>query len=170
MAAPAGPFSADELARLADAPAQAGGLVMAASPSGGAATAQEVAALAAAVGEALQAAAPGTLLEQLSGPLQQLARRVQTDGIPAGGADALESLQAAAALVDSRAAPQDAAAYKAMLLAVAARVARAAREGGFLGIGGQQVSAAEAAALETIRLALGGGSPAGEPPPAGPAA
>jgi hypothetical protein len=166
LAEPAETFSADELARLADGPAQAGGLVMAASPGGGVATAQEVAALAGAVNAAVQAAAPGSLLERLSDALQQLARGVQSAGIPAAGAGALESLRGAAALVDSRAAPPDAAAYKAMLLAVAERVARAANEGGFLGIGAQQISAAEAAALEAIRGALDGGAP----PPADPLA
>ncbi|HVG97022.1 MAG TPA: DUF937 domain-containing protein [Chloroflexota bacterium] len=162
---PGGALSADELASLADAPARAGGLVMTASPSGGAGAAQEIAAFAAAVSEAATAAAPGSLLGQLADPLHVLARQVQTTGLPVGGgAGALETLQSAAALVDARASAEDAAAYKAMLLDVAERVARAAKEGSFLGIGGQQVSAAETEAIETIRTALEGGTPAGGAP------
>ena len=160
--APAGALSADDLATLANGPVLAGGLVMAASPSGGAGAVQEVAAFAAAVSEAAQGAAPGTLLGQLAESLHALARRVQTDGLPGtpGGADAAEGLRATAALVDAHASAEDAGAYKAMLLGVADRVARAAKEGGFLGIGGRQVSDSEAEALETIKAALQGGTPA----------
>ena len=86
-------------------------------------------------------------------------RRTGLPGTP-GGADAAEALRATAALVDSRASAEDAGAYKAMLLDVADRVARAAKEGGFLGIGGRQVSDSEAEALETIKAALQGGTPA----------
>jgi hypothetical protein len=47
--------------------------------------------------------------------------------------------------------PEHAAQFKALLVGTAAKVAEAAKEGGFLGIGGKQVSDAEAAALNEIK-------------------
>jgi hypothetical protein len=58
-----------------------------------------------------------------------------------------------AALLDGKA-PEDAAAFKAWLEDLARRVAEAAKEGGFLGFGGVQVSAAEQATLTEISAAL----------------
>lgn len=52
------------------------------------------------------------------------------------------------------AAPDEAAAYKDWLREVARRVAEAAKEGGFLGIGGEAVSAAETRTLADIDAAL----------------
>ena len=51
--------------------------------------------------------------------------------------------------------PADAAAFKSWLFSVSRRVAEAASEGGFLGFGGVQVSAAERATLGDIAEALG---------------
>ena len=52
-------------------------------------------------------------------------------------------------------APQDAAGFKAWLQAIGQNVAEASSEGGFLGIGGVQVSDAEKATLADISKALG---------------
>jgi hypothetical protein len=52
-------------------------------------------------------------------------------------------------------APDQVAAYKAFLNTLASNIANAAKEGGFLGIGAKQVTSEEAAALETIRRAVG---------------
>lgn len=46
--------------------------------------------------------------------------------------------------------------YKQWMLDVGQRVAEAAKEGGFLGIGGERVSDAESEALSQMRSALGG--------------
>ena len=58
-----------------------------------------------------------------------------------------------AALVDAKA-PGDAAAFKGWLKQISQRVAEAAKEGGFLGIGGVRVSEAEKATLAEISSAL----------------
>ena len=67
---------------------------------------------------------------------------------------ALDILRDAAHVLDTKA-PQDAPAFKAWLNGIALKVAEAASEGGFLGFGGVQVSAAERATLDEIAEALG---------------
>jgi hypothetical protein len=70
-------------------------------------------------------------------------------------AQLMAGLQAAIAAVDATATPQEAAQFKQWLYNVGDAVAKAAKEGDFFGIGGQQVSAAEAAALVEIKTMLG---------------
>lgn len=53
----------------------------------------------------------------------------------------------------------DADAYKAYLMDVGVRVAKAAKEGGFLGMGGTKVSGDERAALEKLATMLGVSAP-----------
>jgi hypothetical protein len=67
---------------------------------------------------------------------------------------ALGILRQASALLEAKA-PADAPAFKAWLNSVAARVAEASTEGGFLGFGGVKVSEAETATLADIAKALG---------------
>lgn len=67
----------------------------------------------------------------------------------------LDDTRAAAALLASKASPGEAAEYKQWALSVAEKVATAATEGGFLGFGGERVSAAEKALIADIREALG---------------
>jgi hypothetical protein len=163
--AEAGAFSAEEIALLAKAPVQVGGVIMAASPSGGAGSAQEIAALAQAASDAVQAAPPNSLLSSLTEQVRQITRQIQSgEGLgellgdqQQAGTAGLEACRQVASLVEAKASPQDAAAYKAMLVDVANKVAQAAKEGGFLGIGGQQVSDAEQQALTAIGEALGTG-------------
>jgi hypothetical protein len=66
---------------------------------------------------------------------------------------AIAGLRQAAALLDAKA-PGDAAAFKTWLQTISQHVAEAAREGGFLGFGGVQVSDAEKATLGEISSAL----------------
>jgi hypothetical protein len=68
-------------------------------------------------------------------------------------AKAIDGLRQVAALLD-RKAPGDAAAFKAWLHSIGQGVAEAAKEGGFLGFGGVQVSDAEKATLAEISSAL----------------
>ena len=68
--------------------------------------------------------------------------------------NSLVALREASAILDERD-PADAAAFKSWLLSVSRRVAESASEGGFLGFGGVQVSAAERATLDEIAEALG---------------
>jgi hypothetical protein len=62
--------------------------------------------------------------------------------------------QAAADLLARKATAEEAQAFKAWVMSITDQVAKAAREGGFLGFGGTQVSAEEVAAIDSIRTAL----------------
>ena len=70
-------------------------------------------------------------------------------------AQLLAGVQAAVAALDATATPEEAAQLKQWLYGVGDAVAKAAKEGDFFGIGGKQVSDAEAAVLAEIKTALG---------------
>lgn len=57
-------------------------------------------------------------------------------------------------LVSRKASPEEAQAYKQMLMTVAERAAKAAKEGGFLFFGGERVSAGEQAFLSEVKSTL----------------
>jgi len=66
----------------------------------------------------------------------------------------LDNLREVSAILAAKA-PGDAPAFKAWLSSISQKVAEASSEGGFLGIGGVQVSGAEKATLGDIAKALG---------------
>ena len=66
----------------------------------------------------------------------------------------LTNLKEVSAILNAKA-PQDAAAFKAWLQTISENVAEASSEGGFLGIGGVQVSDAEKATFADISKVLG---------------
>ncbi len=68
---------------------------------------------------------------------------------------ALANCGEVATLLQAKASAEDADEYKRWLLAVAQNVAAAAKEGGFLGFGGEQVSKTEVATINEIAAALG---------------
>ena len=70
-------------------------------------------------------------------------------------AQVLGDCREAARLVDERCTAADAAAYRDWSVAIAREVAEAAKEGGFLGFGGERVSEEERAMLARIEEALG---------------
>jgi hypothetical protein len=88
---------------------------------------------------------------------------IDPDRVKEGGGDIAaltrEQLQNALAILEQKATPEDIDAYKRFVMTVAQAAATAHKEGGFLGIGGTPVSAAENQALDEISSALG-------PPPA----
>lgn len=87
-------------------------------------------------------------------PAMEAVKAKVKGGDPQAASDAaIAELSAVAALVAEKA-PDDAPAFKAWLKAVAEDVAEAGTEGGFLGFGGEKVSAAETAALGRIDAAL----------------
>ena len=100
--------------------------------------------------------APGGLLGLVVGDVHgRLAGGVEPE--PAGDAfmDGLEAARRAGAILAVQADPPEAARVRAWLLSVAQVVAAAAREGGVLGIGGEQVSYREEQTIAAIRDALG---------------
>jgi hypothetical protein len=71
-----------------------------------------------------------------------------------------QGLQDAMRLMEEKATPEEVDAYKHFVMSVAQAAASAHKEGGFLGIGGKEVSEAEDQALDEISTTLG------EPPAA----
>jgi hypothetical protein len=70
------------------------------------------------------------------------------------GQQVLEELSAVQAIVVSKASPEEAAAFARWMVAAAQAAADAAKEGGFMGFGAQQVSDREEAMLEQVRGAV----------------
>ena len=68
---------------------------------------------------------------------------------------AVEDCRAAAQVLASKASGTEASEYKQWALSVAEKVAMAATEGGFLGFGGERLSASERELLEKLKTALG---------------
>jgi hypothetical protein len=68
---------------------------------------------------------------------------------------ATEAARRAAAVLRERGSELDRLAYREFVLGVARKVAEAAREGDFLGLGGRLVSDAERAAIRAVAAALG---------------
>ena len=68
---------------------------------------------------------------------------------------ASQQLRDAMRILEEKATPAEVDAYKTFVMTVAQAVASAHKEGGFLGIGGKQISEAENHALDEISTALG---------------
>jgi hypothetical protein len=157
-------FTPDEWIKVMESVAVTGMAVTAADPSGLWAMLKEAlaggAALAAAkadpnanelvkavIADFETAEGRGAVQEEMK---QRFADAKPVDVVPG----ALEILRQASAILDAKA-PADAPAFKAWLNSVAAKVAEASTEGGFLGFGGEKVSEAEKATLADIAKALG---------------
>lgn len=67
----------------------------------------------------------------------------------------IQDSKAVAAILDKKAAPDEAQEYKEWAMSIAKNVASAAKEGGFLGIGGTRISEGEKEAFAQIADALG---------------
>jgi hypothetical protein len=155
-------FAPEDWARIVGAPMLAGIAVTAAEPGGLWGAVRESVAVAGAMREAKTgvnpliaevAAAYGTSegRDLARGVLKEQARGKK----PAEVVDAaVAELGAVAGLVAAKA-PGAAPGFRDWLKGIAARVAEAGAEGGFLGFGGEKVSAAERATLERIATALG---------------
>jgi hypothetical protein len=157
-------FTADEWSRVLASPMVASTAITAADPSGLWGLLQEGIAGSWALVRAKQDANANALVKAVSEDFASGDARTQaTDrfqGVFKGAqaadlkAPAVEELRAVSSLLDAKA-PQDAAAFKDWLRDIAQKAAEAADEGGFLGIGGVQVSDAEKATLGEIEAALG---------------
>ena len=89
---------------------------------------------------------------------QWLSARIKDRGVASREdmlALAVEDCRSAAALIDAKSSPSEAAEYKQWALSVAEKVAMAASEGGFLGFGGDQFSEPEKQFLSEVEAALG---------------
>lgn len=158
-----GPFNEEEWKTLVAAPIKVGRAIIAIAPSGGIGMAKEVNALQRGLRDAMQHST-SPLLKNLD-VYAQPEKGMQTLWQAVGHAfkdrwDAANVRKTAiatckeAATVLKKASPQDALAYKECLYAVAQRVAEAAKEGGFAGIGGTNLSEPEKSLLKDVAETL----------------
>ena len=157
-------FTPEEWTQLLEAPMMAGMAVSAAEPSGLFGMLKESFATGKLLVQAKADASANALIKAVAadyetaegpqgrerGPAREARRRPARRDQDQG---ARRVASGVAALLAAKA-PEDAAAFKAWLAQVSQSVAEAAKEGGFLGFGGVQVSEAEKATLAEISTAL----------------
>ena len=149
-------FNAEEWSSVVDGPLYAGMRVVSADRGG---TLRESLALGRVYQEARGRQGQSELLDELlKSPPSIDADRVRQAGGDLG-AVTTERLREAMRVLEAKATPEEVDAYKRFVMTVAQAAAGAHKEGGFLGIGGKQVSDAENRALDEISSVLG-------PPPA----
>ncbi len=155
-------FAPEDWARVVGAPMLAGIAVTAAEPGGLWGAVKESTAVAGALRQAAGSAG-NPLIAEIVAAYETSEGRDMARGVlkaeargkkPAEVVDAaVAELAAVTALVAAKT-PDAAPGFKAWLKDIAAKVAEAGTEGGFLGFGGEKVSAAEKATLERLDTAL----------------
>ncbi|MEA2307984.1 MAG: hypothetical protein QOI65_270 [Thermoleophilaceae bacterium] len=147
-------FNAEEWSTIVEAPLLAGLRVIAADRGG---TIRESLAMGRVYTEARESQGDSELVDQLvQSPPAVDQKQLQSAGDLGAASDA--RLREAIGVLESKAEVADVEAYKRFVLAVADAAARAHKEGGFIGIGGKDVSESEQAALDAIAATLEGGA------------
>ncbi|MFK7600750.1 hypothetical protein ACI3L1_00925 [Deinococcus sp. SM5_A1] len=154
-------FTVDEWFKVMTGPGRAGAAVVAASPSGLTGLLAEAQAIANAVRESVSKDSRTPLMEAMAADLlgQPAARAPEQErarNVEDVKNQSLEGVRQAMWLVNAKTSAEDASAYREMLMLVAQRTAEAAKEGGFLGFGGEQVNDKERAVIEELRQLIGG--------------
>lgn len=140
-------FNADQWSTVVEAPVLAGMRVVAAGRGG---TIRESLAMAKVYGEARRTQGDSELLDALvSAPPAIDPKQLQGGGDVASVST--ERLREALRVLGEKASEADVEEYKRFVVAVAQAAAEAHKEGGFIGIGGKQISPEEQAALDEIR-------------------
>jgi hypothetical protein len=153
-------FTADEWNQIRRAPFMAGLAVVAASPSGPFGVIKEMFAVGKMLAEVKTQGASNELVKALVSDLETGAREQSAPAELQGKSPdqvrsyAIESLRQVTALIEKKAKPE-AQGFNQWLVSVAQKVSEAAKEGGFLGFGGTQVSEQEAATIKELSTALG---------------
>jgi len=155
-------YSPEEWNLVRKAPGMVGLAVVAASPSGPLGILKEMFAVGKLVGETMLQDRPNTLISSVVADLATREGREQAQPTEISGmspeqakSHALDTCRRVAALVDQKATREEAEGFKRWLLLLGRCAAEAAKEGGFLGIGGTRVSEQEIAALNEAAAALG---------------
>ena len=157
-------FTPEEWTKILESPMVAGIAVSAAEPSGLWGSLKEAFASSSALASAKLDAGSNELVKAVAADfetpegrsdLQKALRQLFADAEPFDCVQrSLANLREVSSILDAKA-PGDAAAFKGWLLSISQKVADAATEGAFMGIGGEQVSDAERATLGEIAKALG---------------
>jgi hypothetical protein len=141
-------FNAEEWDTVVEGPVLAGMRVVAAHRGG---TIRESVAIAKVYAAARQQQGDGELLDELvASPPAVDSQQVREAGGDIAGA-ARERLHAALAILREKASDEELDQYKGFVVQVADAAARAHKEGGFIGIGGKEISPEEQAALDEIQ-------------------
>jgi hypothetical protein len=145
-------FNAEEWSTVVNGPVYAGMQVIAAERGG---TLRETLAMGRVYQAARERHGENELLDELiASPPAIDPERVRAAGENIGDITA-QQLRNAIGILEGKASPAEVDAYKTFVMTVAQAVAGAHKEGGFLGIGGKQISDAEERALDDISAALG---------------
>jgi hypothetical protein len=148
-------FTDEEWTRIRRAPLVAGVAISLADPGGPIEVARETVAT---LRSATLPPSQEELLASVALDVQALAQHKQNplgDFKPRSGQQILEELRGVNELVTAKATPEEVEAFRRWLVAAAKAAADAAKEGGFLGFGGEQVSAGEQQMLDQVRTAIG---------------
>jgi hypothetical protein len=148
-------FTDEEWARIRRAPLVAGVAISLADPGGPIEVAKESMA---SLRSATLPPSQEELLAAVALDVQALAQRRQNplgDFRPRSGQQVLDELRGVSELVAAKATPQEVEAFRRWLVAAAQAAADAAKEGGFMGFGAEQVSAGETQMLDQVRAAIG---------------
>ncbi|HYI99074.1 MAG TPA: hypothetical protein VEX36_05265 [Thermoleophilaceae bacterium] len=144
-------FNAEEWSTLVEAPVLAGMRVVTAGRGG---TIRETMAMGKIYAAARQQQGESELLDDLiSSPPAMDPKRVGSTGDVKGAAE--ERLREAVGILEAKATVEEREAYKSFVVTLAEAVANAHKEGGFMGVGGTQVSEDEQKALDEIAATLG---------------
>ena len=157
-------FTPEEWTKILESPMVAGIAVSAADPSGVWGSLKEAFASSSALASAKLDAGSNELVRAVAAAFEtaegrsDLQKALRQRFADAGPVDcvqrSLANLREVSSILDAKASA-DAAAFKGWLLSISSKVADAATEGAFMGIGGKQVSDAERATLGEIAKALG---------------
>jgi hypothetical protein len=152
-------FTDDEWARMRRAPFVAGMAISLADPGGPIELAKEtIATLKAASGPTGQQELLVALSEDIQRSLadkQKPLEGFKVDDPTLLGERVLGELREVAGIVGAKASPEETAAFGDWMVAVAQAAADAAKEGGFMGFGAEQVSAGESSMISRLREAVG---------------
>ncbi len=143
-------FNAEEWSKVVEGPVLAGLRVVTADKGG---KIRESLAMGKVYTEARQRHGANELLDELvsSPPALEAGRVKSSDDLSAATA---EGLRQAIRILHQKATPEEVDAYRNFAMDVAEAAAKAHKEGGFIGIGGKEVSEREQAALDEIEAAL----------------
>ena len=153
-------FTAEEWQQLLQAPGAAGIYIMMSDPSFVVGSMKEALAVSGSIikkekgnNSELLAALLGEFKEKEMAKQAQI--KFEKKNVDAVKQTTFDALKQAAEILDEKATPEEAAEIKAWLYDVSVKAANAAKEGGFLGFGGEKVSENEKVALQEIAGQLG---------------
>jgi hypothetical protein len=154
-------YSSEEWKSIVLAPAMAGMVVILTGQSGPMQMVKEMFSVGQTLAEVDKQGATNALIKGVveaskslkPGQMQQPVEKFNT--LEEAHAFALEQVRQIGALVDQKAPAQEAQEFKQWLVAIGQKVAEAAKEGGFLGFGGVQVTEEEKGAVKELTQALG---------------